>query len=156
MGNDPFVVFPAGCWLWGYTQPLQRFSSHLVKLPDGPYIFLWRSFTHTIVLRGSCMWSAPSYLSVPEPLFHPLHGQHDFKLEEAHFGAVTQCCWPWGTKNSSSAVKSWCATLHSLVSEEAVPWTSHSISNKELQKRRSISVEKLTVKLKVLKFVKND
>ena len=30
MGNDPFVDFPAGCWLWGYTQPLQRFSSHLV------------------------------------------------------------------------------------------------------------------------------
>ena len=32
MGNDPFVDFPAGCWLWGYTQPLQRFSSHLVSL----------------------------------------------------------------------------------------------------------------------------
>ena len=30
MGNDLFVDFPAGCWLWGYTQPLQRFSSHLV------------------------------------------------------------------------------------------------------------------------------
>ena len=30
MGNDLSVDFPAGCWLWGYTQPLQRFSSHLV------------------------------------------------------------------------------------------------------------------------------
>ena len=30
MGNDLFVDFPAGCWLWGYTQPLQRFSSYLV------------------------------------------------------------------------------------------------------------------------------
>ena len=30
MGNDPFVDFPAGCWLWGCVQPLQRFSSHLV------------------------------------------------------------------------------------------------------------------------------
>ena len=30
MGNDPFVDFPAGCWFWGYKQPLQRFSSHLV------------------------------------------------------------------------------------------------------------------------------
>ena len=32
MGNDPFVDFPAGCWLWGYTdtQPLQCFSTHLV------------------------------------------------------------------------------------------------------------------------------
>ena len=29
MGNDPFDDFPAGCWLWGYTQPLQRFSSSL-------------------------------------------------------------------------------------------------------------------------------
>jgi len=48
-----------------------------IKLPDGHHIFLWRSFIHTIVLR-----SAPSYLSVPEPLFHPLHGQHDFTLEE--------------------------------------------------------------------------
>ena len=32
MGNDLFVDFPVGCWLWGYTQPLQRFSSHLVTL----------------------------------------------------------------------------------------------------------------------------
>ena len=31
MGNDPLVDFPAGCWLWGYTQPLQRFSSHLLS-----------------------------------------------------------------------------------------------------------------------------
>ena len=22
MGNVPFVDFPAGCWLWGFTQPL--------------------------------------------------------------------------------------------------------------------------------------
>ena len=29
MGNDQFVDFPAGCWLWVYTQPLQRFFSHL-------------------------------------------------------------------------------------------------------------------------------
>ena len=34
MGNDPFVDFPAACWLWGYTQPLQRFSSHLVIWRD--------------------------------------------------------------------------------------------------------------------------
>ena len=29
MGNDPFVYFPAGCWLKRCTQPLQRFTSHL-------------------------------------------------------------------------------------------------------------------------------
>ena len=31
MGNDPFVDFPARCWLWVYMQPLQRFSSLLVS-----------------------------------------------------------------------------------------------------------------------------
>ena len=25
-------LLAAGCWLWGYTQPLQRFSSHLVMV----------------------------------------------------------------------------------------------------------------------------
>ena len=29
MGNDLIVDFPAGCWLKPYTQPLQRFTSHL-------------------------------------------------------------------------------------------------------------------------------
>ena len=34
MGNVPFVDFPACCWLWGYTQPLQCFSSHLVRVSN--------------------------------------------------------------------------------------------------------------------------
>ena len=27
----------AGCWLWGYTQPLQGFSSHLVSTVETEY-----------------------------------------------------------------------------------------------------------------------
>ena len=50
----------------------------------------------------------------------------------------------------------WIGSIHSLISEEAVPCTtSHYISNKRLQKSRCISVETLTAKFKVFNFLKN-
>ena len=54
MGNDQFVDFPAGCWLWVYTQPLQRFSSHLVIEENEIYTFTSNGKKQVLPFFGCC------------------------------------------------------------------------------------------------------
>ena len=66
-------LLAVGCWLWGYTQPLQHFSSHLVS-------WCFRFWCYLLILLGThdgtfilgrIVLRSPCHLA-PSPSFHQL------------------------------------------------------------------------------------